>query len=52
MTDQQAWELAERMNARAPEGVRYEVRRTSEPTAGQRKPRQARLGGAAGIGLT
>ena len=45
MTDRGAWELAERLNAVAPEGVRYEVRRTSEPTVPPpKKPRQPELG--------
>jgi hypothetical protein len=44
VTDREAWEMAERMNAKAPEGVRYEIRRTNTPVTGERPPRQARLG--------
>ena len=32
MTDEEAWELAERLNAKAPEGVSYAIRRTQGAT--------------------
>lgn len=44
MTDREAWELAERLIAKAPEGVRYEPRRTTEPSFPQEKPPQLELG--------
>lgn len=38
MTDEQAWELCERLSAQAPEGVRYEMARTERPTFPQKQP--------------
>ena len=39
MTDREAWELAERLNEKAPEGVHYEPRRTNAPTVPQEAQR-------------
>lgn len=45
MTDEEAWELCERLSAKAPERVRYEMHRTERPTFPQKqKPPQLELG--------
>lgn len=45
VTDEAAWEMAERLNAAAPDGVRYEIRRTEKPLRPpQAHPPQLQLG--------